>query len=81
VIKLVTIIVKYVNVIMNKKISLRLKGRVYRIVVRSALLHGAECWPIKKTQVQMLMVAEIRMIHWMYGYTRLDRIRNVVIKE
>ena len=27
------------------------------------------------------MVAEIRMIRWMCGYTRLDRIRNVVIRE
>jgi len=27
------------------------------------------------------MVAEMRMIRWMCGYTRLDRIRNVVIRE
>ena len=28
-----------------------------------------------------MMVAEMRMIRWMCGYTRLDRIRNVVIRE
>jgi len=27
------------------------------------------------------MVAEMRMIRWMCGYTRLDRMRNVVIRE
>ena len=27
------------------------------------------------------MVVEMRMIRWMCGYTRLDRIRNVVIRE
>jgi len=27
------------------------------------------------------MVAEMRMIWWMCGYTRLDRIRNMVIRE
>ena len=27
------------------------------------------------------MVAEMRMIRWMCGYTRLDRIRNGVIRE
>ena len=46
-----------------------------------ALLYGAECWPIKKTQVQRLMVAEMRMIRWMCGYTKMDRIRNVVVRE
>ena len=27
------------------------------------------------------MVAEMRMIRWMCGFTRLDRIRNVAIRE
>ena len=65
----------------DKKIPFRLKGRVYRMLVRLALLHGTECWPIKKAQVQRLMVAEMKMIRWMCGYTRRDRIRNVVIRE
>ena len=28
-----------------------------------------------------MIVAEIRMIRWMCGFTRLDRIRNVVIRS
>ena len=36
---------------------------------------------VKKTQTQRLMVAEMRMIQWMCDYTRLDRLRNVVIRE
>jgi len=51
------------------------------MVARPALLYGAECWAIKKTQVQRLMVAEMRMIRWMCGYSRFNRIRNVVIGE
>ena len=51
------------------------------MVVRPALLYRAECWLTKKTQVQRLMVAGMRMIRWMCGYTRLYRIRNVVIRE
>jgi len=27
-----------------------------------------------------MMVAEMRTIHWIYGYTRLDKIRNEVIR-
>jgi len=69
------------RILCDKKISFRLKGRVYWMVVRPALLYGAECWSIKKTQVQRLMVAEMRMIRWMCGYTRLDRIRNMVFRE
>jgi len=63
------------------KIPFILKGRVYRMMIRPTLLYGAKCWPIKKTQVQRLMVAEMRMIRWMFGFTRLNRIRNVVIRE
>ena len=44
-------------------------------------IYGAECCPVKKIQVQRLMVAEMRMIRWMYGFTRLDRIRNEVFRE
>ena len=38
-------------VLCNKNIPLRLKGRVYCIVVRPVLFYGAKCSPIKKTQV------------------------------
>ena len=57
-----------------------LKGKVYRMVVRPAVLYGSECWPMKKTQVQRLMVAKMKMIRWMCGYTRMDRISNRAIR-
>ena len=41
----------------------------------------AECWPVKKIQVQRLMVMEMRMIRWMCEFTRLDRIKNEVIRK
>ena len=61
--------------------SVGLKGKVYRAVVRPAVLYGSECWSLKKTQVQRLMVAEMRMITWMCGYTRMDRISNEVSRD
>jgi len=33
------------------------------MVVKPTLLHDAESSPIKKTQVQRMMVAEMRIIH------------------
>jgi len=60
---------------------LGLKGKVYRMVVRLAVLYGSERWPLKKVQVQRLMVAEMRMVRWMYGFTRMDRVRNGIIRD
>jgi len=67
-------------VLCDKKIPLRLKGRVYRIVVRSTITYGTECWPIKKPHVQRIRVAEMRIIRWMCGHMRFDKIRNKVIR-
>jgi len=51
------------------------------MVVRPALLYGAEYWPIKRSHIQKMRVAEMRMIRWMCGHTRLDKIRNEVIRD
>jgi len=72
---------KVYGVLYDQRISFKLKGKVYRMVVRPTLLYGAECWPTKKTQAQSLMVTEMKMIRWMCGYTRQDRVRNIVIRE
>jgi len=60
---------------------MRLKGKFYRMVIRPALIYGAKGWPIKKAQVQRMMVAEKIMIRWMCGYTRRDKVRNEVIRD
>ena len=65
----------------DKKVPLGLKGKVYRMVVRPAVLYGSECWHLKKTQVRRLMVVEMRMVRWMCGFTRMDRVRNGVIRD
>jgi len=39
-----------------------------------------EYWPIKKGQVQRMRFAEMRMICWICGHTRLDRISNEAIR-
>ncbi|WMV36283.1 hypothetical protein MTR67_029668 [Solanum verrucosum] len=69
------------GVLCDKKISPKLKGKFYRVVVRPALLYGAECWPVKNAHVHKMHVAEMRMLRWMCGHTRSDKIRNEVIRE
>jgi len=68
------------GVLCDKQMPVKLKGKIYRMVIRPALTYGVECWPIKKAQVQRMMVTETRMIHWMCGNTRMDKIRNEVIR-
>ena len=56
--------------------SSHVKWKVYNTVLRPAMMCGAETWAVKKTQEKKLDVAEMRMLRWMSGVTKLDRIRN-----
>ena len=49
-------------------------------VVRPAVMYRAETWVLKKAQERKLEVAEMRMLQWMCGVTRLDKIRNERIR-
>ncbi|PHT75562.1 hypothetical protein T459_19084 [Capsicum annuum] len=49
--------------------------------VRSVMLYGAECWPVKLVHIQILKVAEMRMLRWMCGLTKGDRVRNEIIRD
>ena len=57
------------------------QGEVYKTVVRLAMMYGAETWAVKKTQQKKLDMAEMRMLRWMSGVTKLDRIRNARMGE
>ncbi|KAL6578085.1 hypothetical protein OROMI_010413 [Orobanche minor] len=59
----------------------RLKGKFYRTAIRPALLYGTECWAVKQCHVQKMNVAEMRILRWMCGHTKKDRLRNEVIRE
>ena len=65
----------------DKRMPVGLKGKVDRTVVRPAIMYGSECLALKKTQIQRLLVAEMRMSRWICGYMRLDKIRNEVIRD
>jgi hypothetical protein len=45
------------------------------------MLYGLECWPTKRRHVQQLSVAEMRMLRWICGHTRRDRVRNEDIRD
>jgi len=56
------------------------KGKFYRTAVRLTLLYGTECWAVKSQHENQVSVTEMRMLCWMSGKTRHDRIRNDTIR-
>ena len=59
---------------------MKLKGKVYKTVVRPALLYGAVTWATTRGQEARLEVNEMRMLRWMCGVTRRDHIQNEHIR-
>ena len=68
------------GILCDRRISFRVKGKVYKTVVRLGIMYGAQTWAMKKAQEKKLDVAEMRMLRWMSGVTKLDRIRNERIR-
>ncbi|KAM3301760.1 hypothetical protein P3S67_016262 [Capsicum chacoense] len=69
------------GVLYDRKVPPKLKGKFYRVAVRPVILYGAECWSVKNFHIQKLKVTEMRMLRWMCGLTRGDRVRNETIRE
>ncbi|XP_023230295.1 uncharacterized protein LOC111630434 [Centruroides sculpturatus] len=71
---------KLSGVLCNKKVSYNLKGKLYKSVVRPAMLYGAETWARTKVQERKMEVVKIRMLRWMCEVSRKNRIRNDFIR-
>ncbi|KAK3521075.1 hypothetical protein QTP86_006999 [Hemibagrus guttatus] len=57
---------KVSGVLCDRKISARIKGKVYRTVVRAAMLYGFEKVSLRKRQESELEVAELKMLRDLY---------------
>jgi hypothetical protein len=69
------------GVLCDPRVPLKLNGKFYKTAIRPAMLYVAEYWPTKRRHVQQLSVAEMRLLRWICGHTRRDRIRNDDIHE
>ncbi|XP_054787150.1 uncharacterized protein LOC129293296 [Prosopis cineraria] len=69
------------GVICDRKVPNKLKGKFYRTAIRPAMLYSSECWALTGQQEHKVGVAEMRMLRWMCGHTRKDKIRNEHISE
>ncbi len=65
-----------VGLLCDRRVPMKLKGKVYKTVIRPAMLSGAETWATTKRQEKRIEVTEMRMLRWMCGVTRKDKIRS-----
>jgi hypothetical protein len=69
------------GVLCDAKVPFKLKGKFYRTTVRPAILYGTERWAVKNQHKHKASVTEMRMLRWMCGKTRCDRIKKDDIRE
>ena len=67
-------------VIYNKKVLAKLKSKLYKTVVRPAIVYGSECWALRKQEEQRLNTIDMKMSTWGQGKTRKDRIKNTTMR-
>ena len=68
------------GVLYDRRMPVKLKGKVYKTVARQALLYGAETRATTRRQEARLEVNEMKMQRWMCGVTRRDKIQNKHIR-
>ncbi|KAI5085502.1 hypothetical protein C0J45_2268, partial [Silurus meridionalis] len=66
--------------ICDRRVSTRMKGKVYRTVVLPAMLYGLETVALSKRQEAELEVAELKMLRFSLGDDGMDKIRNEFIR-
>ena len=66
--------------ICDRRVPARVKGKVYRVAVRPAMLYGLETVALTKRQEAEMEVAELKMLRFSLGVTRMDKIRNEYIR-
>ena len=69
------------GVMCDRKMPEKLIDKVFKTIIRPAMTYGSECWAVKKKDENKLNSAEMRMLRWARGKTRLYHIRNEDIRK
>ncbi|XP_047475994.1 uncharacterized protein LOC125029859 [Penaeus chinensis] len=72
---------KITGLLCDRRVKAKLKGRLFKTMVRPAMLYGMEAVAVTKGQERKMEAAEMRMLRFSLGKTRLDRVRNSTIIE
>ena len=58
---------KVSGVLCDRRMKVKIKGNVYKTIVRPAMVYGAEAWAVKKAHEKKMEVAEMKILRWMCG--------------
>ncbi|XP_063600940.1 uncharacterized protein LOC134777067 [Penaeus indicus] len=72
---------KVSSILCDRNMSTKIKGKVYRTCVRPAIMHGLETIPLTKVAESKMEVAEMRMLRFSLGLTRLNRVPNAEVRK
>ena len=72
---------KVSGVLCDRKLSAKVKGKIYKSVVRPAMLYGMETVAVTERQMGKMEVAELKMVRWALGVTRKDKIRRICERD
>ena len=68
------------GVMKNRRLEMNVKKVLYEKVVMPTVMYGSEAWGMKVTERQKLNVLEMKCLRSMTGLSRLDRVRNEVVR-
>ena len=72
---------KVSGVLCYKKLSAKVKGKMYKSVVRLTILYRMETVAVTERQMGIMEVAVLKMVRWALGVTRKDKIRNEYVRK
>ena len=64
------------GVLCDRKLSARVKGKIYKNVVRLTMVYRMETLAVTKRQVGKMEDKELKMMRWTLGVSRKDKIGN-----
>ena len=64
----------------DRKLSAKVKGKMYKSVVGPTILYGMETVAVTERQMGKMEVAELKMVRWALGVTRKDKIKNEYVR-
>ena len=65
----------------SRSLTVGVKRELYERIVVPTVMYGSESWGMKVEERDKLDVAEMKCLRSMCGVTRMDKVRNEVVRE